>query len=105
RCTLARTFPLPSAPELEKIYDPSYYFFRAPTEAPRLGERVIRSFKRVTMRFGLHALYPYAFTPRAPKGSLPVLDFGCGAGRFVELVKHARPAWSVYGVEPFPEAA
>jgi SAM-dependent methyltransferase len=104
RCGVARTYPLPTPEQLETIYNDDYFFY---TNSPPVGAvgRAKHALKVLSLRHGLHLLYPYAFAPRVLAKRLRVLDVGCGGGRYVGLLKAAHPDLEICGVEPYREAA
>jgi SAM-dependent methyltransferase len=112
-CGLLFTNPLPTEEQLRR-----YYSDEGPWAAPRavrnagieaanlrrlgLGERQPNVNISARGRSLFSALAPYVPVHAPPPGA-KVLDFGCGDGKFLNLLQHY--GWETYGIEPSSSAA
>lgn len=100
-CELVHVLPRPTAAELARVYDASYWSSDAPRQrgyADYLGAGRLyrRTFRRRWRTLAARLTPPGSGRPRA-------LDVGCAAGYFLDVLAEA--GWSVRGVEPSASAA
>ena len=101
-CGLLFVHPQPAAESLAAHYAPGgLYRERQKAKPPKRTSPEARAMVAAAYRSALHALDE--FFPATHDASGTVLDFGCGAGRWLDVLQDC--GWSTFGIEPSTEEA